>query len=116
MRIETLRQARRILVAVVGSTVIAIGVAMLVTPGPGWLVIFLGLSILGAEFVWARRLLRRLKRTGAGIGRTLFERSPCSAAPPSRPTRSETRRPERSVGAARRTATRLCALTGLAPA
>jgi uncharacterized protein (TIGR02611 family) len=67
---------------VVGSTVIAIGVAMLVTPGPGWLVIFLGLSILGAEFVWARRLLRRLKRTGARIGRTLFERSPCSATPP----------------------------------
>ena len=74
MWVQTLKQARRVVVAVVGFTMIAIGVAMIVTPGPGWLVIFLGLSILAAEFVWARRLLRRLKRTGEGIGRTLFGR------------------------------------------
>jgi Kef-type K+ transport system membrane component KefB len=77
MWIGTLKQARRIVVAVVGFTVIAIGGAMIVLPGPGWLVIFLGLSILAVEFVWARRLLGRLKRVSAGIGRTLF-----SAAPP----------------------------------
>jgi tellurite resistance protein TerC/cation:H+ antiporter len=82
MLVETLKQARRIVIAVIGFTVIAIGVAMIVTPGPGWLVIFLGLSILAAEFVWARRLLRRLKRTGVGIGRTLFGRTPRRAAPP----------------------------------
>jgi uncharacterized protein (TIGR02611 family) len=35
---------------------------MLVTPGPGWLVIFLGLGLLAAEFVWARRLMDRMKR------------------------------------------------------
>jgi len=34
-----------------------------VTPGPGWLFIFGGLSVLGVEFVWARRLLRKAKRT-----------------------------------------------------
>ena len=34
---------------------------MLVTPGPGMLVIFLGLGLLAAEFVWARRLMDRIK-------------------------------------------------------
>ena len=37
---------------------------MLITPGPGLLVIFLGLGLLAAEFVWARRLMDRLKREG----------------------------------------------------
>ena len=37
---------------------------MLVTPGPGMLVIFLGLGLLAAEFVWARRLMERIKREG----------------------------------------------------
>jgi hypothetical protein len=40
---------------------------MLVTPGPGWLVIFLGLGLLGAEFVWARRLMERIKREGGRV-------------------------------------------------
>jgi uncharacterized protein (TIGR02611 family) len=39
-------------------------VVMIVTPGPGWLVIFLGLSLLAAEFIWARRLMDRMKRQG----------------------------------------------------
>jgi len=39
-------------------------VVMLVTPGPGMLVIFLGLGLLAAEFVWARRLMDRMKREG----------------------------------------------------
>ncbi len=37
---------------------------MLVTPGPGWLVIFLGLTLLAAEFVWARRLMDQMKEQG----------------------------------------------------
>jgi hypothetical protein len=40
---------------------------MLVTPGPGWLVIFLGLGLLAAEFVWARRLRDRIKREGGRV-------------------------------------------------
>ena len=40
---------------------------MLVTPGPGWLVIFLGLGLLAAEFVWARRLMDRIKREGGRV-------------------------------------------------
>lgn len=58
---QTVRQARRFLFFLVGSTLLALGIIMLVTPGPGWLVIFAGLSVLAVEFAWARRLLKRIK-------------------------------------------------------
>lgn len=57
----TLKQARRLIVAVVGFTVLLIGLAMTVLPGPAIVVIPLGLAILATEFVWARRLLQRVK-------------------------------------------------------
>jgi tellurite resistance protein TerC len=60
-----LRQARRLVVLVIGATVILAGVAMLALPGPGWVAIFAGLGILSAEFVWARIWLRRAKRIAA---------------------------------------------------
>ena len=44
-----------------------IGIVMLVTPGPGWLVILLGLGLLAAEFVWARRLMDRIKRESGRV-------------------------------------------------
>ena len=72
MWIETLRQARKVVIAVVGFTIVLLGLVMIVTPGPGWLVILLGLSILSAEFVWARRLMKRIKKTGKDITRTVF--------------------------------------------
>ncbi len=72
---QTLKQARRTAIGVAGCTIVALGVVMLVTPGPGWLVIFIGLSVLGIEFVWARRLLRRLKQKGSELGDTLFGKS-----------------------------------------
>ena len=53
--------ARRIAISVVGGTVLLIGIAMLVLPGPGLIVIPLGLAILGAEFAWARVWLRKVK-------------------------------------------------------
>ena len=56
-----LRHAKRVVVAVVGTTLLLLGVVMLVTPGPGTLVLFFGLSVLAAEFAWARRWLRRVK-------------------------------------------------------
>ncbi len=40
---------------------------MLVMPGPGWLVIFFGLGLLAAEFVWAQRLMERIKREGSRV-------------------------------------------------
>ncbi len=56
------RQAYRIIVFVVGLTVVAAGIAMLVLPGPGIVVVIAGLAILATEFVWARLLLQRAKK------------------------------------------------------
>jgi tellurite resistance protein TerC len=56
-----LARARRIVVAVMGTTVLLVGIAMIVLPGPAFLVIPAGLAILATEFVWARRLLQRVK-------------------------------------------------------
>lgn len=51
------RHMRRIIVFVVGSTVVLIGILMIIGPGPAVVVIPLGLAILATEFVWARRWL-----------------------------------------------------------
>jgi tellurite resistance protein TerC len=56
------RWARRIAVAIVGGTVLAIGVALIVLPGPAFVVIPIGLAILSAEFAWARHWLRKVKQ------------------------------------------------------
>lgn len=54
-----LRHAWRTIIIVVGSTLILIGLAMLVLPGPGIVVIIAGLAILAREFIWAQGLLER---------------------------------------------------------
>ena len=59
----TYKAARRVVVAVVGITILAIGVIMIVTPGPALVVIPVGLAVLGLEFAWARNWLRRLRRS-----------------------------------------------------
>jgi uncharacterized protein (TIGR02611 family) len=64
MFFRTIEQVRRVFRVVAGFTLLLIGVVMLFTPGPGWLVILLGLTLLAAEFVWARRLMDRMKHEG----------------------------------------------------
>jgi uncharacterized protein (TIGR02611 family) len=64
MILRTVEQVGRVFRVVAGFTLLLGGVVMIVTPGPGWLVIFLGLGLLAAEFVWARRLMDRMKREG----------------------------------------------------
>ena len=59
----TYKVARRIVVAVVGVTVLLIGLVMLVTPGPAIVVIPVGLAILSIEFAWARHWLKRMRET-----------------------------------------------------
>jgi tellurite resistance protein TerC len=61
----TYKQAKRIAAIVIGSTLLLVGIAMLALPGPGLLVIVAALAILGTEFLWARRLLKKVK-TKAG--------------------------------------------------
>ena len=55
------RFAKRIVVAVVGGTVTLIGIALIVLPGPAFIVIPIGLSILATEFVWARGFLKKAR-------------------------------------------------------
>ncbi len=58
---QLLRGAWRLIVLVVGGTLLVIGVAMVVLPGPAFVVIPAGLAVLATEFVWARRLLVRVR-------------------------------------------------------
>ena len=58
---DTYKKARRVVVAIVGGSVVVVGILMIVLPGPAIVVIPAGLAILGIEFAWARRWLRKLK-------------------------------------------------------
>jgi uncharacterized protein (TIGR02611 family) len=64
MIFRSIEQVRRFSRILAGFTLLLIGVIMVFTPGPGWVVIFLGLTLLAAEFVWARRLMERMKHEG----------------------------------------------------
>jgi tellurite resistance protein TerC len=52
---------RKLIVGVIGITILLIGVAMVVLPGPAFVVIPVGLGILATEFAWARRAVRRAR-------------------------------------------------------
>ena len=65
--VETYIQAKRVVIVVVGFTVLLIGIIMIALPGPAILIIPLGLAILATEFVWAQRLLHRFKETANQI-------------------------------------------------
>jgi tellurite resistance protein TerC len=76
-----LRQVRRILILIFGVSVLLVGLAMTVLPGPAFIVIPLGLGILATEFIWARRLLDRVKEAAEKGAekinlRSLFSRKP----------------------------------------
>ncbi|MDK2972522.1 MAG: hypothetical protein PWP23_2277 [Candidatus Sumerlaeota bacterium] len=60
---------RKVVVAVIGGTVVLLGIALLVLPGPAFIVIPLGLAILATEFVWARRWLGRARDTLHDVAR-----------------------------------------------
>ena len=56
-----LNLAYRILVGVVGTAVLIAGIIAIPYPGPGWLILFAGLAILGTEFQWAQRVLHWMR-------------------------------------------------------
>ena len=62
------KTARRIVVSVIGFTILLFGIALLFLPGPAFIVIPVGLGVLATEFLWARRLLREAKRRGQSLG------------------------------------------------
>ena len=58
---RTMKQAKRLIILIFGITVICLGIAMIVLPGPAFIVIPLGLAVLATEFVWAKKLLHGVK-------------------------------------------------------
>lgn len=62
------RSSKRIAVTVVGAALVAAGLAMLVLPGPGILVVALGFAVLGTEYAWAAAALEETKRRAAQAG------------------------------------------------
>ena len=60
---------KKFFIALIGGTMLLVGVALLVLPGPGLLVIGGGLAILATEFIWAKRALRRAKGAVARVRR-----------------------------------------------
>ena len=67
---------RQIIVGVLGGTVLLLGIALIVLPGPAFVVIPAGLAILAVEFAWARRWTKKIRhlarsamKRGANPGR-----------------------------------------------
>ena len=65
--LENIKIVRRIIVSVVGATVLLIGIALLVLPGPAFIVIPIGLAILATEYAWARHWLRKVRQLAKGV-------------------------------------------------
>ncbi len=59
LKVEEVPHIKRIITTVVGGTILFFGVVMFFTPGPGIVVVFAGFAVLGTEYAWARRWLRR---------------------------------------------------------
>jgi tellurite resistance protein TerC len=65
--LENIRVIKRVIVSVVGATVLLIGVALLILPGPAFIAIPVGLAILGSEYAWARRWLKKVRRMASNV-------------------------------------------------
>jgi uncharacterized protein (TIGR02611 family) len=74
------RNAKRLIIFIAGVAVLLAGLAMLALPGPGVLVIVLGLVILATEFAWAERVLDRTTSTAAGAASKLTDNGKGRAA------------------------------------
>ena len=51
----------KLIVSVLGGAIVVIGLILVPLPGPGWLIVFIGMTVLGAEYAWARRLTSWLR-------------------------------------------------------
>jgi tellurite resistance protein TerC len=78
------RIAKRIVIGIVGGSVLVVGICMIVLPGPAFVVIPVGLGILGLEFAWARIWLRKAKAKAQDVARS-FKNGRNKAPPPPAP-------------------------------
>lgn len=77
------RQLRKVIVSVIGFTLILIGLLLIVLPGPFTLpFLILGLVVLALEFAWADRMLDQVKTQGQKVDlRKLLKRKPKNPEP-----------------------------------
>ena len=61
-RFGTIKAIWRVIVFVIGGSIVLIGIALIVLPGPAFVVIPVGLAILATEFAWARHWLKKARR------------------------------------------------------
>jgi uncharacterized protein (TIGR02611 family) len=67
LHVENIKIIKRVIVSVVGLTVLLIGVALLILPGPAFVVIPVGLAILATEYAWARRWLSKARQIATDV-------------------------------------------------
>ncbi|MEN7344172.1 MAG: PGPGW domain-containing protein [Pseudomonadota bacterium] len=72
---HTYRFAKRVVIAVIGGTMLLAGVIMLITPGPGLVVIAAALTLLAVEFAWARVWLAKVRRKVSEAGAAMRARA-----------------------------------------
>jgi uncharacterized protein (TIGR02611 family) len=65
--LENIKIVKRVIVSVIGATILLIGVALLILPGPAFIVIPVGLAILATEYAWARRWLKKVRRMASNV-------------------------------------------------
>jgi hypothetical protein len=63
---KSLKAVKRLVIATIGFTLLLIGVAMIVLPGPAVVIIPVSLGILATEFIWAKKLMKRAKNLFSG--------------------------------------------------
>ncbi len=78
-------QSVRLSVAALGFTVLGVGLVLLVTPGPGLLVIIAGLAILAHQFAWAAVALQKAKGRAGQVRAAALRRAPRRAQAPDAP-------------------------------
>tara|TARA_B100000795_G_scaffold13502_1_gene9277 strand:- start:522 stop:764 length:243 start_codon:yes stop_codon:yes gene_type:complete len=61
------KQIRKLVIFLIGISIVLIGCVLFFTPGPAIIVIPIGLAVLATEFIWAKKLLKKFKETTSSI-------------------------------------------------
>ncbi len=71
----SVRKLRPVVAAVVGGAITLVGVALIVLPGPAFIVIPIGLAILATEFDWAKGFLKKARKVASRLKSKLVRRT-----------------------------------------
>ncbi|HXF73932.1 MAG TPA: PGPGW domain-containing protein [Actinomycetota bacterium] len=75
------RSGRRVAISLLGGLLLVAGVALLVLPGPGFLLIVAGLAVLATEYAWAQRALNAARRRAEAAWDAVLRRGRSGDAP-----------------------------------